>query len=209
MKNIVNVLCACALVMGLAVLPACGGKANQGEAAQSNNQPSRVNSLNDSTVQFNQGNLPIAYVDLDSIVSVYEYAKDLESKYAKKVESDRKTLESSYLKFVKSQEEFQTKAQNNGFLSQSSAEQQYAELLEQERKLQEEGQRMELEQIQEQQKMLSDVYDAINTYIGEYNKIAGYDVILNKAATMYIYEGYDITKEIADGLNAKYAETKK
>lgn len=204
MKNIVNVLCACALVMGLAILPACSNKAET-----ANDVNVGRNTVGGDSTLFNKGNLPIAYVDLDSIVAVYEYAKDLETKYAKQVESDRKSLESRYLMLVKSQEEFQTKVQNNSFFSQSSAEQQYAELLEKERKLQEDGQRIEMEHLQAQQQMLQDIYTAINAYITEYNKTAGYDVILTKAATLYIYEGYDITKEIADGLNAKYAETKK
>ncbi len=206
MKNILNVLCACALVGGLAILSACGGNTanNENNVAAT----SGVNA-NDSTVHFDMGKMPIAYVDVDSVVAVYQMAKDLESKYAKQVESDRKTLESRYLKLVKSQEDFQAKVQNNSFLSQSSAEQQYAELLEQQKKLEEDGARIEMEHMQAQQEMLQNIYTAVNNYITEYNKTAGYDVILNKAATLYIYGGYNISKEIADGLNAQYAAEKK
>ena len=145
--------------------------------------------------------LPIAYVDLDTLIAHYDYARELEQQLVDKMENDRANLNSRLASLRKRQEEFQRKVQNNAFLSQSSAEQQYQALLQEEAKLQQDAATIDQENLQAQQQMMKDLSDSIRAYIIEYNKVAGYEAILDRAATLYIEAAYDITHDIIEGLN--------
>ena len=124
-------------------------------------------------------------------------------KLVDKIETDRANLNSRVASLAKRQEEFQRKVQNNSFLSQSSAEQQYNALMQEQEKLQADAARIDAENMQAQQQMMKDLSDAVRAYINEYNKTAGYDVIFDRAATLYIGEAYNITQDIIKGLNNK------
>lgn len=187
MKKFLNALCVAALVAGLS---ACAGN-KTAEAPVAENCTGHK--------------LPIAYVDTDSLIVLYTYAQEQEQKLVDKIENDRANLNARVAKLAKRQEDFQRKVQNNAFLSQSSAEQQYNELMREQERLQQEAARIDAENLQAQQTMLQEISDDIRTYIEEYNKTAGYEVILQKAATIYISDAYDITGEIAEGLNKKRA----
>lgn len=188
MKNLLNALRVFALVAGVAVITACASNESATSvAAVSENCESKK--------------LPIAYVDTDSLIVLYNYANELEQKLVDKIENDRANLNARAASLAKRQEEFQRKAQNNAFLSESSMQQQYEALLKEQEKLQTDAARIDAENMQSQQQMLQEISDDIRTYIEEYNKTAGYDVILQKAATIYISNAYDITHEIAEGLN--------
>ena len=187
MKKFLNALCVAALVAGLS---ACAGN-KTAEAPVAENCTGHK--------------LPIAYVDTDSLIVLYTYAQEQEQKLVDKIENDRANLNARVAKLAKRQEDFQRKVQNNAFLSQSSAEQQYNELMREQERLQQEAARIDAENLQAQQTMLQEISDDIRSYIEEYNKTAGYEVILQKAATIYISNAYDITGEIADGLNKKRA----
>ena len=192
MKNLLNALCVFALVAGVSLFTACA-----------NTEKANATTVVDENCEANK--LPIAYVDTDSLIVMYDYAKELEQKLVDKIENDRANLNARVAKLAKRQEDFQRKVQNNAFLSQSSAEQQYNELMREQERLQQEAARIDAENLQAQQTMLQEISDDIRSYIEEYNKTAGYEVILQKAATIYISNAYDITGEIADGLNKKRA----
>ena len=187
MKKILNALCVVALLAGLV---ACAGNKSTEAPAVENCDGHK---------------LPIAYVDTDSLIVLYTYAQEQEQKLVDKIENDRANLNARVAKLAKRQEDFQRKVQNNAFLSQSSAEQQYNELMREQELLQQEAARIDAENLQAQQTMLQEISDDIRSYIEEYNKTAGYEVILQKAATIYISNAYDITGEIAEGLNNKRA----
>lgn len=189
MKNLLNALCVFALVAGFAFMTSCG-----------NNE---ANAIAVADHQCEGKQLTIAYVDIDTLIANYEYARELEMKLVNKMETDRANLNSRVATLAKRQEEFQRKVQNNGFLSQSSAEQQYNALMQEQEKLQADAARIDAENMQAQQQMMKDLSDAVRAYINEYNKTAGYDVIFDRAATLYIGEAYNITQDIIKGLNNK------
>ena len=190
MRKFLNALCVVAIVAGLS---ACAGN---------DNNNAEVSAVAEECAGHK---LPIAYVDTDSLIVLYSYAQEQEQKLVDKIENDRANLNARVSKLAKRQEEFQRKVQNNAFLSQSSAEQQYNELMREQELLQQEAARIDAENLQAQQAMLQEITNDIRSYIEEYNKTAGYEVILQKAATVYISSAYDITGEIADGLNKKRA----
>lgn len=190
MKNLLKALCLIALVAGNIFLTSCGKTENATAVAGT-----------DSTCVGKR--LPIAYVDTDSLIGMYDYAKELEQKLVDKMENDRANLNARAATLAKRQGDFQRKVQNNAFLSESSMQQQYEALLKDQEVLQADAARIEAENLQAQQQMLQEISDKVKAYIDEYNKTAGYEVILQKVATIYISSAYDITKEVADGLNKK------
>lgn len=190
MKNLLNALCVVALVAGNTLLTSCGNT-------------EKANAAETTTTGCESKKLPIAYVDTDSLIGMYDYAKELEQKLVEKIENDRANLNARAASLAKRQGDFQRKAQNNAFLSESSMQQQYEALLKEQETLQADAARIDAENLQAQQQMLQEISDAVRAYIVEYNKTAGYQVILQKAATIFIDEAYDITQEVADGLNKK------
>lgn len=62
---------------------------------------------------------------------------------------------------------------------------------------------------QEQQKMLIQVTDSITNFIKEYNKDGRYEAILNNSSVLYIKPAYNITPEITELLNKRYASKQK
>jgi outer membrane protein len=65
--------------------------------------------------------------------------------------------------------------------------------------------------MQVQQKMSEQLRDTINSFLKEYNKDQKYQLILSNTSSdniLYATEGLDITPEITDLLNKRYAAKK-
>ena len=149
----------------------------------------------DTTISSYRDKLPIAYINVDSLLSKYNYAKDLNEKMINKQENARASINEKARQLKKEQDDFQRKYQNNAFLSPERAQQEY--------------QRLENENMLEQQKMLMQMNDSINLFIKEYNKEKKYEAIFNNASTLYINPQYDITNEVVELLNKRYTSAKK
>ena len=162
-----------------------------------NKQAAPNQSVSDDTTISSYGDkLPIAYINVDSLLSKYNYAKDLNEKMINKQENARASINEKARQLKKEQDDFQRKYQNNAFLSPERAQQEYA-------------QRLENENMLEQQKMLMQMNDSINLFIKEYNKEKKYEAIFNNASTLYINPQYDITNEVVGLLNKRYTSAKK
>lgn len=155
-------------------------------------------------------NLPnYRYVDLDSILSKYNLAKDYNEEMLRmqtNMESAAKRHENKIQNFAST---MQNKMQNNGYLSEASYRQDEQTI----NNMQSEAQR-NLATLQNNfqtaaaQAQMA-VIDSITTFIKDYNKTRGYDAIFQKASTLYINPDLDITDEIVEGLNARYNKVKK
>ena len=64
------------------------------------------------------GKLPIAYVNIDSLLQKYNYAKDLNESLLRRAENSRANVNEKGRQLEKEMAEFQRKYQNNAFLSQ-------------------------------------------------------------------------------------------
>ncbi|MCH5227420.1 MAG: OmpH family outer membrane protein [Muribaculaceae bacterium] len=148
------------------------------------------------------------YVDLDSVLSNYNLAKDYNEEMLRmqsSMQSEVKRHENSLQSLATT---MQNKLQNNGYLSEASLkadQQQYADL-------QNKAQRAvaSLQSNFETTAMLAQktVNDSIEAFIQDYNMKKGYDAIFFKAATLYINPALDITNEVIEGLNARYNKVK-
>lgn len=160
------------------------------------------------TVDFS-GHLPIAYVEVDSLLSNYNLAKDLNEQMLTRQENARATINEKGRQLEKEVAEFERKVKNNAFLSQERFEQEQQRLLKKQQELQAYAQQLENELLQEQQKMLIQVTDSITNFIKEYNKDGRYEAILNNSSVLYIKPEYNITPEITRLLNKRYTSKQK
>ena len=148
------------------------------------------------------------YVDLDSVLSSYNLAKDYNEEMLRmqtNMESEAKRHQNSLQSFAATVE---NKRQNNGYLTEASFNadmQQYTDM-------QNKAQRAvaTLQSNFETAALLAQktVNDSIEAFIRDYNMQKGYDAIFFKAATLYVNPALDITQEVIEGLNSRYNKVK-
>ncbi|MGB4053112.1 MAG: OmpH family outer membrane protein, partial [Dysgonamonadaceae bacterium] len=102
---------------------------------------SQPSSVKKTQIQFNLEDstltLPVAYVNVDSLLTNYNFAKDLNEALMRKEENSRATLNQKEAQLNAAAQEFQRKLQNNAFLSQERAEQEQQRILKMQQEYQE------------------------------------------------------------------------
>lgn len=166
------------------------------------NKNSMVQKGNDSLRGSNS--VTIAYVKMDSVLFTYELAKKLTSNLQINQESYKKEYSAKRIKFDKDAAAFQEKVQRGGFLTEERAK------LEQERLV---GQQQEIERLdyeltqklnEMQGQINQQIVDSISSFLKSYNADKKYDIILNSASMLEGTPKYNITKDVAVGLNKRY-----
>lgn len=152
-------------------------------------------------------NMKIAYVEIDSLLTKYRFWNDLNEQMIKKEENIRTTLNEKAKALDAAMREFQRKYENNGFVSQESAQQQQARLVKQQQELQALQEKLSKDLADENQKNSLQLRDSINSFLKIYNQTKGYSLIISNTGfdnLLYADPAYNITQEIVDGLNARY-----
>jgi len=155
---------------------------------------------------------PLAYINTDSLLIKYDYAKLLKEKMLKKEESSRADFNEKAKVFQQDLMEHQRKLQNNGYLSLDRAQKEEQRLAKANQDLQELNTRLTNELMTEQNKINAELRDTLISYLKEYNKGKGYKVILSNTMgdnILYSEGGADITNDIVEALNARYNKSKK
>ncbi len=176
---------------------------------KNNEAPAGFSKSGDSTVTFT---LPIAYINIDSLLLNYQFAKESNESLIKKAEDSRLDLNVRGRQLQNEMAEFQRKLENNAFLSRERAEQEQTRLIRKQQDLQQLDNRLSQELMEAQQVMSEQLRDTINTFLKWYNRDKKYEFILSNTSNDNILlsgEGYDITKEVVDMLNERYSKRKK
>ena len=155
--------------------------------------------------------LKIAYVEVDSLMTQYDFAKDYSVTLQKKSNNARNTLTQKGNALQAAVNNFQQKLNNNGFQSREQAASVQAAIERQQRDLQELQARLEGELATETQKFNEALRDSLNNFLASYNKSKKYDLILSKAGDNILMaeKKYDITQDVINGLNKRYKPTPK
>ena len=156
--------------------------------------------------------MKIAYVEIDTLLAKYNFCIDLNEAMVKKSENVRLTLNQKAKDLDRQKQEFQTKVQNNAYLTQERAQQEYNRIAKLEQDLQNLGNKLQAELMSENEKNSLQLRDSINAFLKEYNKTKGYSMIISNTGfdnLLYADSIYNITREILDGLNARYSSPKK
>lgn len=151
------------------------------------------------------GELKIAYVEVDSIMSQYKFCKEYSLILQKKGQNIQNTLAQKQHALEQAYGNFQQKVQQNAY-TREQAEQIQMSLQKQNSDLQVLNQRLSGEFQAETEKYNNALRDSIQHFLAVYNKDKKYGLILSKAGDNILYadKAYDITNEVIAGLNKAY-----
>lgn len=156
------------------------------------------------------GEMKIAYVEVDSLMSQYKFCKDFTAILQKKSNNARNTLNQKGQKLQAAAANFQQKLNNNGFTSREQAASVQAALQRQQEDLQELQNRLGSELDSETAKYNAALRDSLQNFLKVYNKTKKYDLILSKAGDNILLadKKLDITADVINGLNKRYKPAK-
>ncbi len=184
----------------IALFSQCAGKADN-----------QVSSVSEQPATSELSGIKVAYVEIDTLLTKYNFCIDLNEKMIKKSEDARLKLNKEANQLAKKKQEWQQKLENNAFLSKERAESEYNNLLKMEQDLQEMSNNLQAELVEESNKNNLLFRDSINAFLKEYNKSHGYNLIFSNTGLdnlLYADDAYNITDEIVKGLNARYLPAK-
>lgn len=150
--------------------------------------------------------LKIAYVEVDSLMTQYDFAKDYSVTLQKKSNNARNTLTTKGNALQAAVNNFQQKLNNNGFTSREQAASQQAAIERQQRDLQELQARLENELANETAKFNETLRDSLQNFLKDYNKDKQFSLILTKQGDNILLadKRFDITNDVINGLNKRY-----
>ena len=151
------------------------------------------------------GDMKIAYVEVDSIMSQYKFCKEYSLILQKKGQNIQNTLAQKQQALQAAAANFQQKVQQNAY-TREQAEGVNASLQKQNNDLQILNQRLSAEFQNETDQFNKALRDSIQHYLASYNKDKKYSIIYSTQGDNLLYadKAYDITNEIVAGLNKAY-----
>ncbi len=150
--------------------------------------------------------LPIAYVNIDSLLLNYTFAKNANEALISKQENSRATLNQRARVLQTEMDEFNRKLENNAFLSRERAEDAQKSILKKQQDLQQLEGNLTQQLMEQQEKMNRQLRDTINAFFKEYNKNGKYELIISNTANdnvLFSKKTYDITNDVIVQLNAR------
>ena len=162
-----------------------------------------------ATAQETKVSNKIAYVEVDSIMTRYNFCKDYSKILETKGNNIQKTLAGRQQALQQAAANFQQKVQQNAY-TRDQAEAIQAGLQKQSNDLQALNQRLSAEFQSETNKYNKALHDSLQHYLAVYNKDKKYGMIFAKQGDNLLYadKAYDITDEVVAGLNKAYKGTK-
>jgi len=154
----------------------------------------------------------IVYINTDSLIMNYEYSKFLTEKLLRKEENSRADFNEQARIFQNEMIEFQRKLQNNSFLSLERAQNEERRLMQKESDLQDLNTRLSNELLVEHERMNRQLRDTITLFLNDYCKDKPYSIVLSNNLgdnILYSIEGLDITDDVVNKLNIRYAASQK
>lgn len=152
----------------------------------------------------------IVYVNSDSLLTKYEYFKDLKSKMETKGKNAEADLVAKQQAFQREVQQYQAQ-QNSLAAEQRAATEQRLSRKQQELQAyqQNAGAALQNEQAKEQEVL----YDKVAEYLKTYAKSKGYKMVLTyskgNSAILFADESLDVTSAVITGLNQAYTKDKK
>ena len=148
----------------------------------------------------------IGYVEIDTLMSQYNFCKDYTLLMNKKGENIRNTLASKERALHNQAADLQKKYESNAFTTRDQLESAQMALAKKQQDLQALNDQLMTEIANEQAKYNNQLRDSLQAFLKEYNKTKKFDIIISKAGDNLLYANpkYDITNDVVKGLNKRY-----
>jgi len=153
--------------------------------------------------------LKIAYVDVDSLLANYAYYQDLAEEMMRKQENYSLLLDDEKRKIDKEVQDYNTKIERNVFSTDERARSEYNRIGKRQLALEEKAAKYSQELADESNANSQKISEAVDSYIKEYNKTHGYNIIISKSSLLFADEKLNITAQVLEGLNAAYNQSSK
>ena len=153
--------------------------------------------------------LPIAYINLDSLLENYQFAIEANDQIMSKQEDARLKLNTRARNLQNKAADFQRKLDNNAFLSRERAEQEAMKIQKEQQELQELEAKLSQDIAMELQDINPQLADSLTNYLKEYNADGRFQMILSntgKDNVLMAADALDITNDVIEGLNARYSK---
>ena len=157
--------------------------------------------------------LPIAFIQADSLYRNYQLQLDLAQDLIQQKTQAEDQVNKQMASFQREYQDFMQKVQTNAFIGgQARAESEQRRLQQKQATIEQHA-----AALQQDLALLSSQYDArvndsISAVLADYNKDKNFEVIYSSVpntTVFYVKDKYDITKEVLDLLNKRYADGKK
>jgi outer membrane protein len=159
-----------------------------------------------------KGRLPIAYINVDTLLAYYQLAKDANEQLLQGQEDSKQRINARAKQLQADMASFENKMRNNAFLSREKAEEENNRLVAKQKELQDLNQQLTNQLIAQQQRFNEQLRDTINQFLKTYCPAKHYQIVLSTNSmndnVLYAADGYDITKDVIKELNARYAKRK-
>jgi outer membrane protein len=165
----------------------------------------------DTTAVFEPGDLKIAYIKIDSLISKYTKADVLTKQLTDKESKFQSELNTKLQSHQNRVADFQNKVQK-GLLLRSEAEQMQQQLIMAEQDLQKLNNDLSQQLGEEQAVMTRQIYEDIVQFLAEYNQDYNYTYIFAETYPgnlLFANKGLDITADVIEKINAKYEKEEK
>ena len=151
----------------------------------------------------------IVYVNSDSLLTNYEYFKDVRTRLQGKGQKAEQNLRSQAEAFQKEVERYQQTGQNMSAQQRAQTEQRLQQKQQQLQQLQQSaGNDLAGEESEEMKK----IYDRVEEYLKKLSEEKGYEMVLTysrgNSAILYSDPSRDITTEVVNALNEAYTTEK-
>jgi outer membrane protein len=152
--------------------------------------------------------LPIAVVNVDTLLNSYDLALEENERLMRKQEDIRLDLNQRLNSLQNEMIDFQKKLENQAFLSRERAEAEQRRLVKKEQDLNVLAQEKEQELMFEQQQLSIRLLDSVNSVIRTLNADGKYHLVISTSAlnnnVLFAAPEYDITQEAIEMLNERY-----
>lgn len=181
------VLAAAALIMA-----SCGNK--------------NENQEDEAPASSSNSGLRVAFVEVDSLMSQYQFCKDYSEVMAIEYANIQKELASKQRTLEQHAAAVQHKYENNGYTTRDEVERAQAGIQREQQELAMYSDRLSAEFANTQAAYNDEMRDSIQAFLKIYNKKKKFDYILSKGGDNMLLANpkYDITNDVIKGLNARY-----
>jgi outer membrane protein len=152
--------------------------------------------------------LKIAYVKVDSLIVNYDLAQELHDSFTKNQDAYTKEYAARRSRFEEQAAAFQEKVQRGGFLSEQRAVQERDRLVGEEQEILKLDQELSGKLAEMQNANNQQLLDSLMTYLKSFNAERKYSYIFNSSGILIGDDAHNITKEVLNALNARYAAKK-
>lgn len=148
--------------------------------------------------------MTIAYVDMDTLQSKYDFYIEGKAALEKKVQAYQASVEQKEKALQQVQESIQKRMQEGKITSEAQYKAEVNKFTQQQNAYAQFRKSNEEALAKEQEDFGQALQDSLDHFLAEYNKTKKINIILNKAVMLHADKSYDITAEVVAGLNKRY-----